>query len=137
MLSGCAAVCAPVIRGSLIDAGTKATEAYQHYILFEYGTKSHRKSDDFTYSYYMRIQFNFNGYSIFVGNTRNYFKKFKKINICEYANDRQEYECNGNKEGISMVIDALKNHEPNHKHNTNYEMSGIFAMTVWKARDNL
>ena len=137
MLGGCAAVSAPIVGGSLIDAGTKATEAYQHYILFEYGPKSHRKSDDFTYSYYMRIQFGFNGYSFFVGNTRNYLRQFNKINICEFANEKQKYECNGNKEGMTKVINAVKDHEPNHEHNTKYVMSGIFALDVWKVRHNL
>eukprot|EP01083_Nonionella_stella_P235728 828594_1 len=96
------------IGSKIWENACKTVNSYRYYILFQYGPKLQYQSHGFSYAYYMRVEYDFDGYSIHIGNTNKYVETFGKI--MREKDKKNEHNCNGNSKGVSVLIDALKWH---------------------------
>ena len=101
-----------------------------HYIIIEYGPqpKIHALNNEFEHKWYIRIDFGFDGYGFYKGETIDYWTDFKREKDDLDAQFMRDHKCVGD---ATSVLNALKEH--NTKYNVKTNNCQDFAELIWDA----
>ena len=115
-----------------------SVDSTKKYILFEYGTQlstfSYGSWYGFTYSNYLRIDFERDGYSVYIGKTDDYVTEFGKL---EGKDASKEFNCIGSDNGVSALISGIKKHYGGwDESKCNYINTGLFCYYVMKEKQH-
>eukprot|EP01084_Bolivina_argentea_P077056 139702_1 len=117
-------ICSAVSGGgtAIVGIGSnilKIVNSQKFFVLFEFGPKLQyewnmyrywygKAEQFFTYSYYLRLERNINGYDIHIGHANKYLYVFQKPKIFEESNgNKKQRNCNGNCDAIKQLISTV------------------------------